>query len=557
MAIGVTINSVDRTSYIDRLEFSIDATLGQRTTATVSFRDLANSVRPTIDQRITIANGPSTLFSGLITEAEETPLGRDTGLRRRLTCTSAEVYCDRRLVTETIASGQTLKQVLTTLVTNYLTGWLTLSASQANGPTLSALTYDHRVLTDVLNELSTVTGYIWSTPLEAGSPVLAMTLPAAANAPFTITDADRNCTEFRYRLNRDQYRNRQYVKAGTDAVVLKSETWVSNGSQTTYVTTYPAPNNINGYWPNLLIVDAVTQGPIFWGVTAGQWYWNWATHTIVNDTGVPLAAGKVVSAPTYDAQFPITVQSDSSSQQGLYGLYELIVEAPETFDNDLAQDIADGLIRRYASSPAIVEFTTDEAGLAVGQRLTINLTTRSLNDTFLVTSLRQTLLTDNTLRSRVEAVQGTDTLGSWLDLYRGWSGSAGGSVISVVSGGSTGAVAPTTRTIYPLGGSGFAGSRGATWIDVEDQIPVTIPTGIASGTVYCRVRAQNAGIAVTPRLVSSSGAQAGIGSASTSSTWVRQSFAATLVASQVYGLQVLPSSDGEDVFGLGYLDASL
>ncbi len=556
----MTIATVNRTSYIERLDFTIDATLGQRTTATVTFRDVTNSVRPTIDQTLTIADGALTLFSGLITEAEETPLGRDTGLRRRLTCTSAEAYCDRRLVTETIAAGQTLKQVLTTLVTNYLTGWLTLSASQVNGPTLSALTYDHRVLTDVLNELSAVTGYIWSTPYEAGVPVLAMTLPAAANAPFTITDADRNCTEFRYRLNRDQYRNRQFVKAGTDSQVWKTDTSTADGSQRLYVLDY---SPVSGQPPGTATVtstDAVVYPVGAYGVDVMEWTYRASDNTLYQSTSYTVvSSGKTVTM-AYNAQFPVTVQSDNSSQQGLYGLYEHVVEAPETFDKTLAQDIADGLIRRYASAPAMVEFTTDESSptiIAVGQRLTINLTTRNLNDTFLVTSVRSTLLTDNTLRSRVEAVQGTETLGSWLDLYRQWSGSAGGSVISVLSAGSTGGGVAATRTVYPLGGASFAGSQGATWVDVENQIPITMPTGVTSGTIYCRVRAQNAGVAVTPRLVTSSGAQAGIGTASTASTWVNQSFAAILVAGQVYTLQVLPSSTEQDVFALGYLDASI
>lgn len=446
--ISVLIGGVDRTAYIERLEFAVDQTLGQRATATVSFVDRANALRPVVDDTISIigANGTTIVFGGLIAKTAETPLGRDTGLRRRLECVSAESYADRRLVTEDFAAGLNLKQVLSVLVASYLDDYgVILNGGQQFGPDLGALSYDHRLLTDVLNELSTITGWIWTIKVRAGVvPELLFEEPGSNAAPETITDADTNCVTFAYDVARDLYRNRQILKIGGFAQIAKTDVSTADGAQRVYPLDYPiaaAPGTIT-----VTSTDAAVKPLGAYGVDVMEWTYASSDNSLYQSTDYAvLSSGTLVSAE-YTARFPLTIQSDNTSEQSTAGIYENLTECPDVFDKDVGQAIADGLIRRYARKYIVVRFTTDTPGWEVGQTVTVNLTNRAVNTTCLVTSLRTSLLNDETLRWEVEAVEGDEFAGSWLDLYRSWSGGA-----QTLSGSPVVIPAPSLEGVAMLG----------------------------------------------------------------------------------------------------------
>ncbi|MDD5366938.1 MAG: hypothetical protein PHR30_16495 [Gallionellaceae bacterium] len=563
MAYSVSLAGSTYVNEIEQGDFSIEWTLGQRTTATIAFVDPTSATRPTIGETAVIKHDADTVFVGLVAEVEEEPLTqRDTGLRRRLSCVGLEAWCDRRLVNQTFAAGQDLETVLGTLVTNYLSTYgVALSTDQPAGSTLAELTYDYRPVTDVLNELATVTGDVWSIWTTAGAtPTLKMVPVGTDAAPVNITTTAYHCETIRYRLDRNNYRNQQYVRLGSVGAVWKTDVSTADGAQRNYVLRYTP---VAGAPPSVVTVtstDPVVYPVGAYGVDTMEWTYTSTTvqpNLIHSTSYAVLGAGTKVEC-SYNAQFPLVVSADSSSEITTYGVFEHLVEAPETYDRDLGEAIAEGLIRRYASSPKVVTFVTTEIGFRPGQQITITLPSRDIDNTFLITSVRSVLVGPNTLRSTVECVEGAESAGTFLDLYRQWSGLSGGasaSVLAMTSTDTTGSGSAQARTVWPLGGASFAGSRGSTWVDVENQIPVTMPAGVGAGVVYCRVRAQSTGISVTPRLISSSGSTAGVGVASTASSWVNQSFAVTLTPGQVYTLQVLPESTDEDVFALGYLDA--
>ncbi len=425
MAISVTIAGIDQTHHIERLELSVDKALGQRATATVSFVDPTNTVRPALDDAIWIkaADGTTTIFFGLVARVEETPLGRDTGLRRRLECVSADAYADRRLVTGEWAAGETLYSITSTLQQTYLQDYgVNLSILQGGSTiALDALSYDHRPLTEVYNELSVLTGWQWGIASDAvGTPWFLMAPGADSSAPATITDADTNCLEFAYETARDEYRNRQFVKIGGFGQDAKADISTADGATRVYALDYPivaAPGTIT-----VTSTDPTVYPLGTYGVDTMEWTYASSINSLVQSTDYTILSSGTLVEADYTAKFPLTLQSDSSSEQSTAGVYEHLVEAPDVFDKDAGQAIADGLIRRYAKKPVVIRFTTAEQGWALGQKVTVNLTNRGLDSTYVVTRLRASYLADSVLRWEVEAVEGSEQLSSWLDLYRGWSG---------------------------------------------------------------------------------------------------------------------------------------
>ena len=98
-----------------------------------------------------------------------------------------------QLVTQRWAAGQTLKQVLTDIVADYLDDFsVTLDAAQANGPTMGALSYDMRTLTEVLNDLQSLASeldsatWVWSI---SAAKVFGMYSGGLGAAPWSITSS--------------------------------------------------------------------------------------------------------------------------------------------------------------------------------------------------------------------------------------------------------------------------------------------------------------------------------------------------------------------------------
>ena len=171
---------------------SIRSTLNGRDTLSGVIDILDDRDPPMLNQEIVVTEDGVRIFGGVINELEYRAITSDPDASQDLMVSvSAEDFnalADKRTVASlTVPEGATLKQALELLVPELAAYGVTLSPAQVSGPVLPSLNFMLQTATAVLDELSTLTEYVWE--IDAYQ-VLTMWQPGTVAAPFNITDGD-------------------------------------------------------------------------------------------------------------------------------------------------------------------------------------------------------------------------------------------------------------------------------------------------------------------------------------------------------------------------------
>lgn len=254
---------------------------------------------------------------------------------------------------------------------------------------------------------------------------------------------------------------------------------------------------------------------------------------------------------------------NATTEQSTYGYIEHVVEAPDITDATTAETLGTSLLRKYANLPKVVEVDTFETGFEAGQKGTITITERNVSGAHLVQAVTRSYLpvtkSAYRWRSRIEAVEGDELSGSWVDLWRGMLGNG----LTAASGGSVvgGVVVPTGGGAFSafLGGSRNIDVKHSTWANAPGYVDVYLDSTKFGSTVTARVqvRTTDAATSVQPRILNvTDGTVAGTGSVTTSTSWESQSITVTLASgAKEYRLQLLPGNGTNGVYGIGSIVA--
>jgi hypothetical protein len=435
VAITVTVASASVTPRSGTL--TIEQTFGARHLCSFEWIDPGGGgVHPAIGDAVEVLDGATVIFGGLVSTITERGWAETSlvDLVRSVTATDWAAVADQRIVTRTWAAGTTLKTVLQNLITEYLGAFsITLDGAQATGATMPALVYANQTLTDVLNDLTTRTGWAWRISY---AKVFGMYAAGTTTAPFSITTTSGTAVDLSWTQSRDSYYNRLYVLYGPSGSLDVQDTWTATASQVAFALHY---TGIAGY-------QTVSENGTWWpvgvyGVDAMRWTYDPAGNALHYD-GAALAGGEVILF-RIGVPFPQTTYAEVAAHAT--DPWEAVVTAADCTDYLSAQALATARLAQYAADVKRVTFTTTTAGLEVGQLLTITLPGRHLASTHLVTRVVATHDQDSaqTMRYAVECVSGDYAQATFLDTYRLWSGGgaatgqAGG--ISTVAGGVGGA----------------------------------------------------------------------------------------------------------------------
>lgn len=252
-------------------------------------------------------------------------------------------------------------------------------------------------------------------------------------------------------------------------------------------------------------------------------------------------------------------------EQAAHGIWEVVYTAADTNGLPALQALADMILIRSTPVLRRAFYVVDERGLRPGQTQGIDLESRDLDNTFLLTDVEiATVPNSQTIRYTVNAIEGLVYQTGWQETYRRWNSGGG---LTINGGGIGGAQA--LRFAYFLGGGGTEAvvSDGPDWVPVAGgadpdtgsfQVQVnTIPRGTTLATVVVRMRALTAGVSVKARLydVTDDTPCPGESATVTNTNWETKVFTATLTAgSHFYELQLLPGAANEPVMGVGYLE---
>jgi hypothetical protein len=511
--------------------------------------------RPAIWDEVILWEEDVKLFAGLIDSIrEQAESGWGTNILTSIDCTDYGALLLRRYVTATFSAG-TLKALLTTLVSDYLAVYgITLDAAQPDGPTLPALTFTRVRTDDVLNQIAALTsGYVWQVTVDK---TLLMAAPSSAAAPFDIAPDDGHVVgDVQVSEERtDQYANTVTLVVNGAGTAEASQDFTSDGSQTSFVTDYPAPNNIQLRYPNQLIVDGVVTEPVSWGdqLPGAHWRWDWATHTLSADDGVTIPAGGKIVTIGQAIAFPFAVTAQDDDAVAADGPVETILTVDDTMSLSAAHATAEAEVANRLARARTVTYLTRTRGLRVGQLQNITEPYRDLDDAFVLNELRLRLSSLDLGDYSVSAVERA-TQGTWRDTFKQWSGGS-----TNAAAGSVAAPAPvlttTLATIYLGGSRNTAVAPDAdTYVDVPEMVPFTAPVDL-SGVVRVTLRAHDTGVAVTARLWNDTdGVAAGTSDSVTSTTPETTSFAASIAAGKTYILQMASDTNAARIYGLGVM----
>lgn len=567
MAVTITIAGTDRSSKVHVVGGALAVTrrLGARATCRLTTLDPAASgmYRPAVDDAVTVVDGAVTKFGGVIVDVDERGFVGTAGAVVTVDAVDFSAFLDYVLVRETYASGQTLQQIVSDLVTTYLAASpysLTLDAGMASGPTLGEVAFDLCTVAEAFAELATISG--WTFWVDFSRVVHWQAGATGAAAPFSVTESDTKYREgsLSVRQTRTDYRNRQYVRYGSGEQYIEAEAHTSDGVSREYVLDVPCKGV-----PNHVTVSGTVSPVGVYGVDDMEWTFRASDNTAVQRASDPIVPNGTVTYWGYYGVYPAVTSAEDAGEVASHGPRERVIDAPETFDQATAEDLAEGYVRRYAKTPPrVVTLETFEDGVEPGQILTVDLpTTRDMDDVdCLVTETVETLEDGLRWVTTVKAIEGDERGTEWDDLYKTW-GKAGSSASgsASVSGGSS----PTAVGIAPyfLGSTDVQGVRSATpdWTPACGFEIELDGSALSGALVTCKVmvRALAAGVSVQARIAywtGSAWSACGTGTAKTSTSWTSDSFTVTVAATTTrYRLELLPGAAGQTVYGVGYVEA--
>jgi hypothetical protein len=459
MAITITINGVDQTAKVQDAVLAGGRRLNYHrvagSPATLSLYTFDNTggaggYRPAIDQTVVVADGATTVFSGVVTDIREESLsesgdGWDKGILCALTCADQNGLLLRDTYSKEYADGTTVKQVLQDLITNVLTGrGVTLDGAQVNGPALTGFKFDDAYIDDILNSLQTITGYVWDiTP----GKVLSMIAPASVSCGFSLTDGGGGIFGgVTVEQGRSEgYANRVTVVAGPAAQLLVTETITGTGALDHWVLTYTPVTGANGFIVSTGVVLEVGVANRTLSEPAGGGFYTWtaATNTLTRTAGV-LALGQVAIL-IYSVQFPISVTVNDAGEQAAHGIYARKEIREDITDKATATALATGLLTLRIASPKTLRITHTKGLSKPGQSVVCTFSERNINATHMITEVMFWNEVNGALTHQVSVVSGSSLQDNWVDYFKRLGGGAGSS-----SGPSSisGAIIPTVTGMF-------------------------------------------------------------------------------------------------------------
>lgn len=468
---AVEINGVNKDLVVQLNPFTIAMVANGVDVGTIDVLSEDGSYVPSLEDDVKVieidGSSPSPkILGGRITalrlSSKEGHIG--SGIEHKLskiTVHSYEVFAKRRLVTETFASV-TLKSFATTIRTNYLATYgVTLDPAQADGPTLPAMTFTDRPLTDVLNEVAEITAnfgnpFTWAiSPDKVFGYYEVGTIPAPFDIDETVSPV-KYTGDIEVEPTREDFATTIVLRVGPSGVQTVTESFTGDGSTFSFPLSYTvATGAIGGYATRgVVVLDGGTQeldigGAPRWSITlSGGQYFLTQNFSVAPSNGSTLTI-------EYDAQFPFTVRASVSGAEVSERLYEV----SQLLTKAAAEDLAESLLAKHTEVLNKVTFYTRETGLRPSQTIEIHSPKRNLSH---VECLISEVNASNEpgrqgIWFRVTAVEGSKFRGSFRELYLDWLGgpanaASGGSSIVQVGGGGTGSGYPIYMGIpHPQG----------------------------------------------------------------------------------------------------------
>lgn len=359
-------------------DWRIDLHPNGHDTATVVLRQ----IRPTIHATIMLSVNGDDVFWGYITKIAEFG-GKGTAYYSRVTAISKELLCDRIYVTETYAAGMTMHDMVEDLRATYLNSrGITHDTSMPTGPTLPAMTFTRRALTDVLTEIAAVPDATSGNPFTwriTPADVLEWREVGSASAPFNISNASLEMLgDVQVEQDETSYANSVVVVGGTDQVRDDlNDAWHGDGSTRAFVLHY---TGITGY--RTCSVNG-TPAPVgVYGVDDMAWTYQASANTLHQKVTETVLTASDTLTFSVTAQLPVLITVQNAAEIASRGQWDAEpVAYPDQWDIFGLQTYGQARLDQVEARPVRVSYTCQSAAFRPGMAQLVALTPRNLTST--------------------------------------------------------------------------------------------------------------------------------------------------------------------------------
>lgn len=421
------INGVDRTSLLRSESLSYNDKENARDTANFRLVNVGASpyaIRPEVGEEVIIKRGTTKLFGGQIERKEEIEPIPDHALYVDCECVDFSKNLDRFVVVK-IYEGLDSKDIIDDIFTNFVPSEEGFDVSAVNTTiTLDRVVFAYKTVTECLNELSRLTGFMWFVDPDRK---LQFFQRGAFAAPFSLFVGSKNYRKIRVGESREQYRNEQFIRAGDQRTTPQNEEFAGDAKRRTFNVEFRVAEE-----PEVLLNAGAQTVGVRQEDDDKQWYWNKGENAITQDADdTPIGSGDTLTV-NYVGLFPIVARSALPSEftarqaiEGGSGIHQAVEDDESIESRAFALEKTQGLLRRFGVIPKTVRFETDEDGLNAGMTIAINIPRLGLSGDFLIDGISARDVAGQKpaspgfhfCRYQVTALSG-EHLGSWVEFFR-------------------------------------------------------------------------------------------------------------------------------------------
>lgn len=376
MALIMKINAVDRSNHIrwetlqkvevlskevDRMEFEIIKT--------------PSKTIPTVGQEITLEEGATKIFGGVIVEINEVVRG-GLSLGYQVRCKDYSQFLDRKVVTKSYAN-QTARAIILDIIATFTSGFTTANVPLST-PTITSIKFNYEQVTRCLTQLADQIAWDWYVDYDKDIHFFDEDVSAA---PFGLTDTNENFFWASLELNQTllQVKNAVYVRGGeykkTIAEADAVDKYIGDGARTTFQLAYK--------YDNL----SVKKGGVLQTIGTDQQTDPGTVDLLYNFNEkfikFTIAPGNGVEVKAYGNAFiPIIALVKDSVSIATYGEYQAALVDKSIASINEAQTRAKAELKKYAETVFEGRFRTKKTGLRVGQKINVNSAIRNIDKNF-------------------------------------------------------------------------------------------------------------------------------------------------------------------------------
>lgn len=338
--------------------------------------------------------------------------------RQRLETTDTTVtpslsYLELEIQPDNPKAGHVVRNILN----NYLSDENITEGMIQDGPNITKAVFNYLPVSQCLDEICQLSGHQWIINPDKSLDFFART---ANTAPFSINESS-DLRNVKVRKNRDNYRNKQYVRAGKDITTVQVREFAGDGKTRVWTVDLPIAKI-----PTVK-VNSIEKTVGIRGVETGKdFYWQKGDKTISQDSSGTVLTSSDTLTIEYQGFYPIIVVTEDSGAindrktvEGGTGIYEHVEDRRDIDEQDAALENANSLLRRYARISKVLYFDTFAKGLKAGQLLPVNLPHHELVENMLISRVTITDPTrvDGILRYSIEAISG-EAVGGWVNFFK-------------------------------------------------------------------------------------------------------------------------------------------